>query len=264
MLPRPDGPSLSAVAYLPSTSPCRGLAVLSPGAGGSAAGLAALGASLASGGYLAVVVGHPESDRAALREWGRRLGWREGLARLAMDPTAHRARLSDLDVALGWARTRCPQGPAVLIGHSMGAATALLEAGARNTLGLRGGDAFAAYVALSPQASGGLFPADAWRPIRRPVLLVTGTRDQQLDGRSWRARTEAFQSLGSACRWMAVIAGASHSNLAGVAASARIQSLVNRSVGSFLAALRRGDCRAPVATPGLEIQVAAATSRIDR
>jgi len=252
---RSDGQSLAAMAYPPGAALCRGVAVLSPGAGGSADGLADLAESLASQGTLAVVVGHPESDRAALRRRWRVLGLRVGLSGLATDPAAHRARLLDIAAARGWARARCPDGAAVLIGHSMGAATAMLEAGARNTLGLRGDDAFGAYVALSPQGSGGLFPEDAWRGIRRPLLVVTGTRDRQLDGRPWQARTESFRSASSGCRWLAVIAGATHGNLAGTGAGPRIQALVNRSVGSFLAAFRRGDCRAPAATPGLEISV---------
>ncbi|MBU3750693.1 MAG: alpha/beta hydrolase, partial [Mycobacterium sp.] len=35
----------------------------------------------------------------------------------------------------------------VLIGHSMGAATVMMEAGAKNKLGVQGADAFAAYIA---------------------------------------------------------------------------------------------------------------------
>lgn len=261
-LRRSDGLSVSAMAYPPQMAACRALAVLSPGAGGSAEGLSELAGFLASEGVLTVVVGHPDSDRKALRQRRRGLGLREGLASLASDPAAHRGRLQDIAAARAWARTRCPAGPAVLIGHSMGASTVMLEAGARNTPGLRGGDAFSAYVALSPQGSGGLFPAEAWRGIQRPLLLVTGTRDRQLDGQPWQARSEAFRSASSPCRWLAVIAGATHGDLAGIAARPGMQALVNRSVGAFLVALWRGDCRAPAAPPGLEIRVGGAGVRV--
>ncbi len=67
-LTRQDGQQISATLYSPTLAACRGIAVVSHGAGGSEQGYGYLGTALASFGYLAVVIGHPESGRLALRE----------------------------------------------------------------------------------------------------------------------------------------------------------------------------------------------------
>jgi dienelactone hydrolase len=133
-------------------------------------------------GYLAVVVGHLESGRSALRETVRGNGVREGLAELITDPNAYWGRFMDIAAAKQWAEAKCTGDESVLVGHSMGAATAMLEAGARSQLGLNGSNAFNAYDALSPKNTGSIFPQNAWAYLTRPVLSLTGTRDNELGG----------------------------------------------------------------------------------
>lgn len=239
---RRDGKPVQAKAYAPASPACRGIAVISPGAGGSEQGYRYLGEALSALGYLAVVVGHPESGQRAVREAVRGNGLREGLAELITEPDAYRARFMDIAAARNWAKARCDAESSVLIGHSMGAATAMIEAGARNRLGVQGTDAFGAYIALSPQGVGSIFPENAWSDIRKPMLLLTGTRDTELGGASWETRTEPFGNLPPGCAWLGVIEGSSHMNFAGHGASRNTEALTALTIGRFLDAARRGDC----------------------
>ncbi|MCE2659712.1 MAG: alpha/beta hydrolase [Rubrivivax sp.] len=241
-LRRADHHRFQAAAHAPAAMPCRGIAIISPGAGGSEKGYGYLGEALSSLGYLAVVVGHPESGRRALREQVRGQGLREGLADLITDPQAYHGRFLDIAASVRWAESRCASTEKLLIGHSMGAATAMLEAGAANLLGVKGSDAFKAYITLSPQGVGAIFPENAWAGIRKPVLMLTGTRDTELGGASWETRTTAFSSMPPGCKWLGVIDGASHMNFAGNGASRRTEALTARTISAFVDALGRGDC----------------------
>lgn len=253
-LQRQDGSTVAVSVYPPKTSTCRGVAIVSPGAGGSETGYAYLGEGLSGLGYLAVVVGHQESGRRALREHMRGGTLREGLADLITDPAAYRGRFMDIAAARQWAAARCPAAESVLVGHSMGAATTMMEAGARNQVGMSGADAFGAYIALSPQGAGSIFPAGAWSDIKRPVLTITGTRDDELGGGSWRTRTEPYANMPPGCKWLAVIDGATHMNLAGNGMSRPTQALAIQVISAFLDALRLGDCRGPAPQRGIDVQ----------
>lgn len=253
-LQREDGKSLAAIAYAPADATCHGIAVISPGAGGSEEGQQQMGATLSTLGYLAVVVGHQESGRSALRAHIRGKGIRAGLAELVQDPVAYRGRLMDISATKYWARKSCPAGPALLIGHSMGAATAMLEAGARNHVGVRGSDGFDVYIALSPQGVGSIFPEDAWSSIQKPVLLLTGTRDRELGGASWESRTDAFGSLPAGCKWLGVIAGAGHMDFGGNGNSPSVEGQTAQVIRAFLESVSRRDCSHPPSFPGMNLK----------
>jgi hypothetical protein len=47
------------------------------------------------------------------------------------------------------------------------------------------------------------------------------------------------------CKWLAVIDGATHMNLAGNGMSRKAEALSTQVMGEFLEAVRRGDCRTP-------------------
>lgn len=253
-LTRPDGNAVPVVAYAPAGQDCQGVAIISHGAGGSRSGLSYLGASLSGRGYLAVVVSHRESGFRAVRERMSGLDLPGALAKLITDPSAYRARFMDIAVAKSWAQGKCSGTRSVLLGHSMGAATVMMEAGARNKLGLSGGDAFDAYVALSPQGAGSIFPADAWSGIRKPVLTLTGTEDSELGGASWTTRTEPFRNMPAGCKWLGVIDGATHLNLAGIGFSGSVEDLVTGTINAFLDGVMRSDCSAPVRRQGITIE----------
>jgi predicted dienelactone hydrolase len=252
-LDRQDGVRIAARVFSPAGARCVGTAIISHGAGGSEKGYGYLAQAMRRDGWLVAVVGHAESGPDAMRGHMARQGLRAGLGELVTDPSAYAARFMDIEAATRWARGRCKAPLAVLLGHSMGAATVMLEAGAKNKLGLAGRDAFDAYVALSPQGPGAIFPAGAWASIGKPVLLVTGTRDAALEG-DWTSRTAAFDSLPAGCKWLAVLDGATHLNFAGLGASATTERLTTLAVARFLEGVARGDCSSPPNENGMKIR----------
>ena len=249
---RQDKAQVPMTVYSP-TGECRGTAIISHGAGGSEQGYSYLGKYLAGEGWLAIVPGHKESGMAALRGHMRGPNVREGLGELVADPAAYEGRLMDIKAARQWAGGQCKASAAILLGHSMGAATVMIEAGAKNSLGVKGSDAFDAYVALSPQGHGSIFPADAWKGIAKPVLTITGTNDGDLGGQTWQVRTEPFANMAPGCKWLGVVDGATHMNFAG-RGSASAEALTVRTIGAFLAAQGHG-CKAPQVARGIEVQV---------
>jgi dienelactone hydrolase len=254
-VPRADGADTPLMVYEPAASrACPPLLLVSHGAGGSEQGLRYMGEALSADGWRVVVMGHRESGLPVLKQDLRRDGFKGGLTALVTDAPAYRARFQDIDAAVAWSERRCRAPFKALLGHSMGAITVMLEAGARNKLGLASPKGrFDAYVALSPEGPGPVFPEGAWTPIRAPVLLVTGTRDQGLGG-GYRWRTQAFDGLGSGCRWLAVVDGANHMQFGGGQSDAGVQRDTARLTATFLDALRAGHCAEPPALPGVELR----------
>jgi len=252
-LQRQDQGLVQATAFAPKGQTCRAIAIISPGAGGSAQGYRYLGEALSAQGHLAVVVGHEESGLRALQQQVRNSGLRDGLAALIVEPQAYSGRLMDLSAAKRWAQSHCPNAASVLIGHSMGAATAMIEAGARNQLGAQGADSFDAYIALSPQGVGTIFPENAWSEIQKPVLLLTGTRDTELGGLSWETRTQPFSALPPGCKWLAVIEDATHMHFAGKGLSRKTETLALQTIAAFLTGVQTGQCKPAPRVPGMEL-----------
>ena len=242
-LQRQDSNTVSAMVFMPTASECKGVAIISHGAGGSEKGYTYLGTAMSDFGYLAVVVGHQESGLQAVQEQisGKTLS--DGLAKLLTDPNAYQARFMDIAVAKKWAQSQCNSIEAVLIGHSMGAATVMMEAGARNKLNMAEVPKFMAYIAISPQGSGLIFPEMAWSDINPPVLMLTGTQDKELGGLSWETRTEPFNNMKSGCKWLGVIGGATHMNFAGRGISKKTETLTSQVIRDFLTGVQAGECK---------------------
>lgn len=252
--PREDGEQTPLRVYTPEGSTCAPLALISPGAGGSENGYKYLAEGLREDGWRAIVIGHKESGMAALRSDMRDAGGlKGGLQELVNDPKAYDARLMDIAAALKWAGTSCKAPFVALLGHSMGARTVMVEAGAKNNLGVKSPDRFDAYVALSPDGPGPMFPKDAWSRIRKPVLMLTGTRDGSLDG-DWKTRTIPYEGMPAGCKWLGVIDGATHMNFAGVGVSGSTEKLVLLETKSFLDELREGKCGSPVQAMGVSLK----------
>jgi len=254
-LQRQDSKTVSAMVYKPNASECKGVAIISHGAGGSENGYTYLGTAMSDFGYLAVVVGHQESGLQAVQEQisGKTLS--DGLAKLITDPNAYQARFMDIAVAKEWAQSQCNSKEAVLIGHSMGAATVMMEAGARNKLNMAEVPKYMAYIAISPQGSGLIFPENAWRDINQPVLMLTGTQDKELGGLSWETRTEPFNNMKSSCKWLGVIDGATHMNFAGRGLSKKTETLTVQVIREFLNGVLTSDCKQLIEVPGMKISV---------
>ncbi|MGA7751754.1 MAG: hypothetical protein WCB05_02955 [Candidatus Sulfotelmatobacter sp.] len=252
--PRSDGAQTPLRVYSPSNAGCAPLAVISPGAGGNEDGYKYLAVGMREDGWRAIVIGHKESGGAALRSDMRDAGgMKKGLNELVNDPSAYEARMMDIGAALKWAAGSCKAPFVALLGHSMGARTVMVEAGAKNSLGVKSLDRFDAYVALSPDGPGPMFPKDAWIGIRKPVLMLTGTRDGSLDG-DWKSRTIPYDSLPAGCKWLGVIDGASHMNFAGVGFAGTTEKLTLLEVKKFLDGLREGKCGTSVQAAGITLQ----------
>jgi predicted dienelactone hydrolase len=262
-VPRADGKSTPLVVYsaVGAGSGCAPLAIISHGAGASEYGYRYLAQAMAHLGYTTIVMGHRESGLAALRDDMREYGIMSGLTALVADKNAEAARLLDVSAALKWADSKCHAPFRALLGHSMGAETVMFEAGAENTISLSsppaGQDRFDAYVALSPEGPGIVFPDDAWSGIRKPVLILTGTLDQSLKGGP-EARLVPWTNLpglASNCQWEGVIDGATHMNFAGVGmGSQKVDSLVTQTIAAFLRNVRRGPCTLPKAASGMKLK----------
>jgi len=240
---------------------CAPLAVISHGAGGSENGYTYLAQAMAHLGYTTVVMGHAESGLAALRADMLRYGIMDGLTDLVADTNAEQARLLDVGAALEWANSRCHAPFRVLLGHSMGAETVMLEAGAKNIINVSsppaGQDRFDAYVALSPEGPGVVFAGDAWSNIHKPMLILTGTRDQSLKGGP-EARLVPWHVLPggiSSCQWMGVIDGATHMNFAGNGLGAdKVEPLVTQTIAAFLPGARKHSCALPPTPAGMTLE----------
>ncbi|HEX7917545.1 alpha/beta hydrolase [Rudaea sp.] len=254
--PRADGASTPLAVYEPSAAGkgCAPLALISHGAGGSERGLRYLGEALARDGWRAIVVGHRESGLGPLATDIRSDGFKQGIADLVTNVDAYRKRFMDIDAAHAWANKTCRAPYVALLGHSMGAITVMLEAGAQNKLGLKARGGFNAYVALSPEGPGQVFPTDAWRPISAPMLLITGTRDRGLDG-DYTWRTQAYDGLGPGCRWLAVVDGASHMDFGGArSTNARVETATTTLIVRYLDSLRRGHCASSPQLDGVALR----------
>jgi predicted dienelactone hydrolase len=252
---RADGSVAPVILYPSGASQCAPLAVISPGAGGTEQGMAYLATALRQHGWTTLVLGHkasgPDALRADMRNAG---GLRAGLLELTTDRGAYESRFLDIGAALTLPHVGCSNRYAVLIGHSMGAATVMLEAGAANRLGLPAGkDRFDAYVALSPQGPGSVFPERAWHTIGKPVLMITGTRDSALEG-GWQSRTKPYLDMRPGCKSLAIVDGATHLNFAGVGVAHGAEQATTRLVLAFLDGVRAGRCAALPALAGVSLQ----------
>lgn len=253
MATRSDGAETPLRVYQPApsspSSSCPPLAILSHGLGGTNSALAYLAEALRADGWLAVVMEHRESGRAFLRDHvSAERGVQSGLLAAIASKSANDARMMDITATLKWANAQCTPPFKVLIGHSMGAATTMLEAGAHNKLGVQGEDRFDAYVPLSPQGPGVTFTEDAWAHIRKPVLLMTGTRDDGTEG-NWQWRAQAYKRMSPGCKWLGVIEGAGHMSFSNAHAFSQTPELVIGLALKFLDSLRhQGHCAEPPAT----------------
>jgi len=254
LVPRQDGTQTPLRVYAPSNDKCPPLALISPGAGGNENGYSYLAEGMQSDGWRAIVIGHKESGGSALRsDMHDAGGLKKGLNELVNDPKAYEARLMDIAAALKWTAGVCHAPFVALLGHSMGARTVMVEAGAKNNLAVNGPDRFNAYVALSPDGPGKMFPENAWSGIQKPILMLTGTRDRSLDG-DWKTRTIPYDSLPAGCKWLGVIDGASHMNFAGVGFAGTTTKLTLLETKAFLDGLRAGKCGTPIQADGITLK----------
>jgi predicted dienelactone hydrolase len=215
--------------------------VFSHGLGGSRLGYSYLGGVWAQHGYVSIHPTHRES--AELRSplaiediEGAAAGSTTRLQALAAmkkaidDPHNWEARPRDVALVLDsftWLEEHVPalrghlDAQAIgIAGHSFGAYTTLLLAGARPRVHGRLRDfsesGARAFLALSPPGNGSRgLERESWHSIVRPVLCITGTKDQGLSGEPPSWREESFHSMPRGGKALAVIDGAEHFTFSG-------------------------------------------------
>lgn len=180
----------SAATAMPHTS--HPVVIFSHGLGGTLDGGAVWGEAWAAAGFVVVHVQHAGSDLPAVRSVTSSFTDRVAL-RTLVGPKQLLARLHDVVFVLdeverrhkamlpGWARVR-PDAVG-LAGHSFGAHTTLGMAG-QHYPGFAGmtEPRLAAFIALSPTLPVFGNPTQAFARLTRPLLCITGTRDDDVVG----------------------------------------------------------------------------------
>jgi pimeloyl-ACP methyl ester carboxylesterase len=211
--------------YLPQAAAARArvpLVVFSHGIGGSRRGYRYLGEHFAGHGVASLHLQHVGSDRQV---WtgGSVFQMISRLQDAAQDREAINRAL-DLRFALdtllaGDLAPRLDARRIVAAGHSYGANTALLAAGARveregRAVDLRDPRVMAAIVISAPPFYGDGDPRNILANVQVPSLHITATEDViRIPGYYSGAsdRVAIFDATGSAAKWLAVFEGGSHS-----------------------------------------------------
>lgn len=197
--------------------------VFSAGFGPPSRTYVALSSYLASHGYVVMKVGHPETrpDVTALAEI-----WKGQTA----EHWKNRAR--DLSFVIDSLAALQQQYPELngkidatkvgISGHSYGAFSAMLLAGARTFTGATPQSytdpRVRAALVMSPQGPGetrGL-TTESWREVTIPIMYVTGSTDRGVteeENEAWRR--QAFELSPAGDKWFVSIAGAGHYSFAG-------------------------------------------------
>lgn len=169
------------------------LVLYSHGLGGSREGGATWGEAWAAAGFVVVHLQHPGSDTPALRASGlRSFADKDGL-RQAASPQQLLARVQDARFALDEIARRRAAGDAHwqtvgseavgFAGHSFGAHTTMALAGQLYPRGLSVAEPrIAAFIAFSPSLPAAGDAQAALARITRPMLCLTGTRDEDVAG----------------------------------------------------------------------------------
>ena len=195
--------------------------IFSHGYGGSDQGYEYLGRGWADAGYVVILPTHAGSDTAAIRPMGM-----SGVEDPAKAFVLQQQRAGDVHFLVAQLKSIERQVPAIrgkidrkkigVAGHSMGAGTALLIAGA--ALAAPSGppqlfrdDHVRAAVALSPPGPGrSAFSDNSWDGIGVPVMTMSGTRDRGMGGEPPEWRTQPFKHMPGGGKYQVLVEGAEH------------------------------------------------------
>ena len=241
--------------YLPAEPSPQALPLLlfSHGIGGSRRGYSYIGRHLAAQGVAALHVQHVGSDRAL---WSGSVFSLVGRLQAAAQTAEARARTLDVRFALAQPLRERPglidPGRIALAGHSYGANTSLLLAGAAipGEEPLADPRIRAAVLISAPPLHGVAEPERALAAIRLPTLHITATDDTiRVPGYNSVAaeRVALFEATGSAVKGLAVFEGGSHSvftdraGTGGAVANPRIKAATKELVAAFVQGQFGGD-----------------------
>jgi dienelactone hydrolase len=251
--------------YLPRAERPGPLVVFSHGIGGSRRGYGWFGRHLAQHGAASLHLQHVGSDREL---------WRGGVLAVpervqnALHENEAIARVRDLRFALdtvlgGEVAQRFDRRRIVAAGHSYGAQTTLLAAGARverdgRPIDLAEPRLAAAIVMSAPPFFGGSELRPVLSGVTLPSLHVTATEDVIRIPGYWSEaadRLEVFEATASARKWLAVYQGGSHSmftdraTTGGVWLNPQVKAATQALTLAFLRGVFDGDERALAAWP---------------
>ena len=205
----------------------RPVVLFSHGLGGTRDGGAVWGEAWAAAGFVVLHLQHPGSDLAAVRTTASSFADKAGL-RAAAGPAQLVARLGDVGFALDeiirrqaarqdrWATVR--PGRIGMSGHSFGAHTTLAMAGQRYpSFDGMNEPRLASFIALSPTVPALGDAQRAFERMHRPVLSVTGTRDQDVmgTGATPDKRRAVFAALPAGSKGHLVLQDADHMTFGG-------------------------------------------------
>lgn len=214
--------AVPARLYWPSGAQPVGLVVFSHGIGGSRRGYSYLGEYFASHGVASLHVQHVGSDRSL---WSGSVFTLVGRLQDAAQEREAVERVRDLRFALDELLDRSSYGARVdrariaAAGHSYGANTVMLAAGARierdgRILELKDPRIRAAVLLSAPPFYGESHPDRILKALTLPALHVTATADEiRIPGYYSPAsdRVAVFEATGSSMKALAVFEGGSHS-----------------------------------------------------
>lgn len=203
--------------------------VFSHGLGGSRLGYGYLGRAWAAHGYVSVHPSHRENLPFGAVEAERpSLSTLRAMKEAIDDPRNWEARPRDVaavidslsDLQIPALEGKLDATRIAVAGHSYGAYTALLCAGAR--IGLEGRTSHfherraRAFIALSPPGNGSRgLDAASWTAIAAPVLCVTGNRDAGFQDQPPEWREESFRAMQPPDKTLVVVDGAEHFTFSG-------------------------------------------------
>jgi dienelactone hydrolase len=251
--------------YLPRAEGPLPLMVFSHGIGGSRFGYRWLGQHLAASGIASLHPQHVGSDRQV---WFGNVFEIFGRLQEAAREQEALARALDVRFALdtllqGEHGARIDTRRIVAGGHSYGANTTLLVAGARveregRTVELRDERVRAALVISAPPFYGEADPKRVLAGVTLPSLHVTATDDVIRVPGYWSGasdRLAVFDATASPAKWLAVYAGGSHSmftdraGTGGVALNPQVKAATRELTLAFLRQVFDGDASALAAWP---------------
>ncbi|NBB53089.1 hypothetical protein GVN24_32935 [Rhizobium sp. CRIBSB] len=254
---------LLLTVYAPSTPGTYPVIVYSHGHGGSSGangGAGQTAQALADLGYIVIMPNHLDSSTLYP-------SWLNGQFNLD-NPASGLHRAADVQFALDQVQTvlnRLPGYTAdvtapVIAGHSHGAFTTGLIAGLDsdrpgydtppgNPYGLTSiaDPRFAAAIMISPQGEGSLWAdlaATAWDAITIPLLIITGTEDNEPGESGWRGRLDGFNNALDDHVYALVFRDATHADVGGNTVIPGMRASITGFIDQFLDGHLRGDAGA--------------------
>lgn len=217
------------------------LIIFSPGYGGNREGYEYLAAGWRDAGYFVIVLTHMGSDNAAFAQIGLRGASDPGTAfQLQQQRTADirfvASSIKNIEKQVPQAHGHIDKKRIGVAGHSMGAGSALLIAGATSsapdgkTQSFRD-DHVRAVIAMSPQGVGAEgFTDHSWDNMSDPIMTMSGTRDRGIGGQLPSWRTQAYQHMPAGNKYEVIVNGAEHLSFA---VAGRFHNCILQSTTAF-------------------------------